>query len=302
MRLHNFTYLLKEGARNVVSNKLMSLASIGVLMACLLLIGSATLFSLNVNSIVRYVEQQNEVVAFLEEDLTREDVQVLELTLGQMDNILETTYISKDAALEQQKADIGPEFEGLLDGLEDDNPLLDRFILRVGDPSRIENTVAALRATDGILKVNAATEVSYILAGLKRAVAVAGMTIVAILVVVSVVIITNTIKLTVFSRRKEINIMKYVGATDLFIRMPFLVEGMLIGLLAATLAFLMLGYGYTYLLEWIGKNYAVQLPIVIDNAIDFWEFAPQLLAGFAGLGVFIGVVGSGVFVRKYLKV
>jgi len=302
MRLHNFTYLLKEGARNVVSNKLMSLASIGVLMACLLLIGSATLFSLNVNSIVRYVEQQNEVVAFLEEDLTREDVQVLELTLGQMDNILETTYISKDAALEQQKADIGPEFEGLLDGLEDDNPLLDRFILRVGDPSRIENTVAAIRATDGILKVNAATEVSYILAGLKRAVTVAGMTIVAILVVVSVVIITNTIKLTVFSRRKEINIMKYVGATDLFIRMPFLVEGMLIGLLAATLAFLMLGYGYTYLLEWIGKNYAVQLPIVIDNAIDFWEFAPQLLAGFAGLGVFIGVVGSGVFVRKYLKV
>lgn len=302
MRLHNFTYLLKEGARNVVSNKLMSLASIGVLMACLLLIGSATLFSLNVNSIVRYVEQQNEVVAFLEEDLTREDVQVLELTLGQMDNILETTYISKDAALEQQKADIGPEFEGLLDGLEDDNPLLDRFILRVGDPSRIENTVAALRATDGILKVNAATEVSYILAGLKQAVTVAGMTIVAILVVVSVVIITNTIKLTVFSRRKEINIMKYVGATDLFIRMPFLVEGMLIGLLAATLAFLMLGYGYTYLLEWIGENYAVQLPLVIDNAIDFWEFAPQLLAGFAGLGVFIGVVGSGVFVRKYLKV
>ena len=302
MRLHNFTYLLKEGARNVVSNKLMSLASIGVLMACLLLIGSATLFSLNVNSIVRYVEQQNEVVAFLEADLTREDVQVLELTLGQMDNILETTYISKDAALEQQKADIGPEFEGLLDGLEDDNPLLDRFVLRVGDPSRIENTVAALRATDGILKVNAATEVSYILAGLKRAVTVAGMTIVAILVVVSVVIITNTIKLTVFSRRKEINIMKYVGATDLFIRMPFLVEGMLIGLLAATLAFLMLGYGYTYLLEWIGENYAVQLPLVIDNAIDFWEFAPQLLAGFAGLGVFIGVVGSGVFVRKYLKV
>ena len=302
MRLHNFTYLLKEGARNVVSNKLMSLASIGVLMACLLLIGSATLFSLNVNSIVRYVEQQNEVVAFLEEDLTREDVQVLELTLGQMDNILETTYISKDAALEQQKADIGPEFEGLLDGLEDDNPLLDRFVLRVGDPSRIENTVAALRATDGILKVNAATEVSYILAGLKQAVTVAGMTIVAILVVVSVVIITNTIKLTVFSRRKEINIMKYVGATDLFIRMPFLVEGMLIGLLAATLAFLMLGYGYTYLLGWIGENYAAQLPIVVDNAIDFWEFAPQLLAGFAGLGVFIGVVGSGVFVRKYLKV
>jgi len=302
MRLHNFTYLLKEGARNVVSNKLMSLASIGVLMACLLLIGSATLFSLNVNSIVRYVEQQNEVVAFLEADLTREDVQVLELTLGQMDNILETTYISKDAALEQQKADIGPEFEGLLDGLEDDNPLLDRFVLRVGDPSRIENTVAALRATDGILKVNAATEVSYILAGLKQAVTVAGMTIVAILVVVSVVIITNTIKHTVFSRRKEINIMKYVGATDLFIRMPFLVEGMLIGLLAATLAFLMLGYGYTYLLGWIGENYAAQLPIVVDNAIDFWEFAPQLLAGFAGLGVFIGVVGSGVFVRKYLKV
>jgi len=302
MKPHNFMYLFKEGARNLFANKLMSFACIGVLVACLLLIGGATLFSLNVNSIVQYWEQQNVVVAFLSEKVGPSDVDALELTLSNMDNIIETQFVSKEETLERSKEQTYEEYAGIFDGLEEDNPLLDSFVLRLKDPSIIEDTVAQLRSTEGIFKVNAVTDVAHILSGLKRTVSVAGMAIVVILVAVSVVIITNTIKITVFNRRKEINIMRYVGATDAFIRMPFLVEGMLIGVLSAVFAFFLLGFGYTYLLEWVKTNYTEQLPIIYNNAISFWDIAPKVFAGFSGLGVFIGVAGSGVFVRKYLKV
>jgi len=302
MKPHNFMYLFKEGARNLFANKLMSFACIGVLVACLLLIGGATLFSLNVSSIVQYWEQQNVVVAFLSEKVGPSDVDALELTLSNMDNIIETQFVSKEETLERSKEQTYEEYAGIFDGLEEDNPLLDSFVLRLKDPSIIEDTVAQLRSTEGIFKVNAVTDVAHILSGLKRTVSVAGMAIVVILVAVSVVIITNTIKITVFNRRKEINIMRYVGATDAFIRMPFLVEGMLIGILSAVFAFFLLGFGYTYLLEWVKTNYTEQLPIIYNNAISFWDIAPKVFAGFSGLGVFIGVAGSGVFVRKYLKV
>lgn len=301
MRLHNFSYLFKEGARNVMSNKLMSFACIGVLVACLLLIGSAALFTLNVNSIVRHVEQQNEIVVFLSEDLSREEAEVMDLSLRNMDNILDITFVSGEEALENLRQKTDEEFAGLFEGLEDDT-LLDSYVLRIRDSSMIEDTVAILRGMDGVFKVNAATDVAQILLGLKRTVSYAGATVVAILAVVSVLIITNTIKITVFARRKEINIMKYVGATDTFIRLPFLVEGMLIGLLAAALAFLILGLGYTYLLQWVNENYAQMLPLIIDNAVDFRPIAPQMFGAFAAFGVFIGIVGSGVFVRRYLKV
>jgi len=302
MRLSNFTYLFKEGARNVLHNKLMSLASIGVLVACLLLIGGAALFSLNVNSIVRYVEQQNEVLVYLSDNLTAAQIQGMEMSLRGTDNVLETTFVSRGQALENKKNDVGEEFAGLFDGLEEDNPLLDSYVVRIEDPSVIEQTVRRLQEIDGVYKVNAATDVAKILSGLNKTVTAAGASVVLILVAVSVVIITNTIKLTVFSRRKEINIMKYVGATDTFIRLPFLVEGVLIGLLAASLAFLMLGFGYTYLLGMVESHYLDSLVLLYNNAVDFWDIAHYMFAGFAGLGVFIGVSGSGFFVRKYLRV
>ena len=302
MRLHNFGYLIKEGARNIFSNKLMSFACIGVLVACLLLIGGSVLLMLNVNQVVGVVEDQNEIVAYLSEGMSSDDVQVLDLSLNGMDNILQVRFVTKSEALAELKAQTGGSAI-LFEGLEgDENPLLDRYILRLDDLSKLEETVKKISTLDGIEKVEAQPEVAKILTGLKRVVAVSGAGIVLILVVVTIVIITNTIKLTVFSRRKEINIMKYVGATDVFIRMPFLVEGMLIGLIAAVLAFLILGFSYTYLLQWAGENYSNYIGIVVNNAIDFRDIALHLLGGFCTLGVFIGVAGSGVFVRRYLKV
>lgn len=300
MRLHNFAYLFKEGTKGVFHNKLMSFACIGVLVACLLLIGGAILFTLNVNSIANVVEEQNEVVAILKDELSREDIDLVGLKLTANDNIISVKFVSREEALEQEKLKFGKD-AFLLDGIGADTyPNI--YILRIGDLSILEETVAEITALDGVDKVYASTEVAHILVGVKNAVYFAGAGIVLILVAVSVVIITNTIKLSVFSRRKEINIMKYVGATDGFIRMPFLVEGMIIGLMAALFAFLLIGGAYTYLLQWAAENYGQSLGVFIENAVSFDSIALELLIGFTALGVFIGVVGSGSFVRKYLKV
>lgn len=301
MRGSNFGYLVKEGARNVYSNRLMSFSCIGVLVACLLLIGSAVMFSLNVNSIVGFVEEQNEVVVFLEEGLSRSQREQLDRDIRSISNILEVTYVSKDQALENLRTRMGANAV-LLDGFDESNPLPASYILRIEDLSKLGETASILRQTKGVEQVNAQTEVADILSGLKKAVGVSGMSIVAILVVVSIAIITNTIKLTVFNRRKEISIMKYVGATDSFIRLPFFVEGVLIGLISAVVAFFLLWGGYNYLMNWLRENYAVYFGTIFSNAIDFKDVSLRILGGFAALGAFIGAFSSTAFVRKYLRV
>lgn len=299
MRLHNFGYLVKEGARNVVHNRLMSFACIGVLVACMLLIGGAAMVSLNVSSMIQFVEDQNEVVVFLEDHLTQSDIEVMQLSLVSNPNIANVVFVSKEEAMDALILENPDLFLGLE---QDDNFLPNKFTLQVADLAYMETTVDEILRMDGVEKINASTDVANILVTVRRAIAYSGAAVVAILVVVSIVIITNNIKLTIFSRRREINIMKYVGATDAFIRMPFLVEGMLIGLLSAVIAFLVLGVGYTYLLQWVGQEFSTFIGPVFSRAVDFWEIAHYIFGAFAALGVFIGFIGSGFFVRKHLKV
>ncbi|MCL2033916.1 MAG: permease-like cell division protein FtsX [Oscillospiraceae bacterium] len=300
MRLHNFFYLFKEGTKNIFSNKLMSFACIGVLVACLLLIGSAVIFTLNVNNIVGVVVAQNEFIVFLDDNMTEDDIGIFDVALDSIDNIASKTFVSSEEALAQEKENLGDEAY-ILEGI-DASTFPNKYVLRVNDLSQFDDTVSQVSALNGAMLVNSKNDVVDMLVGIKNAVQYAGAGIVLILVVVSIVIITNTIKLTVFSRRKEINIMKYVGATDSFIRMPFLVEGMMIGLISASIAFLMLGVSYTYFVEYLSENYGSQLSVVFENTVRFMDISLYMFAGFAVLGVFIGVVGSGIFVRRHLKV
>ena len=235
----------------------MSFACIGVLVACMLLIGGATMLSLNVTAMVGFVEEQNEVSIFLEDWLTPSDLEMMELELGSMRNIARCVFISKEEALEELMLQDPVMFAGL----EEDNPMPNKFIVQIADLAQIEDTVNQLRQMEGVEKVNANTDVAAMLVTVRKAIAYSGAVIVAILLMVSVVIITNNIKLTIYSRRREINIMKYVGATDIFIRMPFLVEGVIIGLVSAVVAFLILGFGYTYLIAWVGRSSAPSGPI-----------------------------------------
>lgn len=301
MKGSSFGYLIKEGAKNIYANRMMSFASIGTLVACMLLIGGSLLFSLNVNQAVGYVEQQNEVEVELNDELTDEQIKDVDKEIALIDNIYEQVFISKEVLMEELKAQ-SDDLAILLDGLEEDNPLYNSYRVKVKDLSYLSGTVMKLEAIEGVSEVRAPDMVGEIMTNVKYAVSSAGFFIVVILLVVSLVIMGNTIKVTVFNRRKEINIMKYVGATDAFIRLPFFVEGFLLGLLSALISFGLLWVGYDYILGVIAQNPSTWMAQVYSNLIPFEEISLNLLGWFMGGGVFIGVFGSMFFVNKYLKV
>ncbi len=302
MKGSSFGYLVKEGAKNIYVNRLMSFASIGTLVACMLLIGSFLLLSMNVNQIVGYVEKQNEVIAFLKDDVSDEEVEQIDGQIAQIDNIYDSMYLDKEAVLKEQQAALG-ESALLLEGLEgDQNPYPPTYRMKVRDLSQLSTTVMKLKAIDGVINVVAPDGVAEVVTSLKNAVSMSGMFIVGILLVVSLVIIANTIKVTVFNRRKEINIMKYVGATDSFIRLPFFVEGFLLGLLSALISFGLLWVGYDYIMNVISQNESAWILQAYQNMIPFAEVRYRMLAWFLSGGIGIGVFGSMFFVNRYLKV
>ena len=301
MKGSSFSYLIKEGARNIWVNRMMSLASIGILVSCMLLIGSAILLSINLNGMVSYVENQNEMVAFLEDSADDVTVSAVEAALNSNDNVDSFAFVSREEALERY-SEIVP--DSLLENLEQDKeevfPLSFRITLK--DLSLIDETTAQIESIPGIMRVNAPTNVAETVTGSKRAVYICGSGIVIILLAVTLIIIANTIKVTVFNRRKEINIMKFVGATDRFIRMPFVVEGILLGVISACIAYLLLWGGYTYLINYVQTQASATLSAFLKNLVPFSQVAKQLLASFAVGGIAIGVFGSMIFVRKHLKV
>ena len=301
MRGSSFTYLIKEGARNIWVNRMMSLASIGILVSCMLLIGSAILLSINLNGMVGYVETQNEMVAFLEDSADDSTVSLVQTALENNENVDSFAFVSREEALEQY-SEIVP--ESLMQSLEEDKeevfPLSFRITLK--DLSKIDQTIGEIESIPGIMQVNAPTNVAETVTGIKRAVYICGLGIVVILLAVTLIIIANTIKVTVFNRRKEINIMKFVGATDLFIRMPFVVEGVLLGFVYACVAYLLLWGGYSYLLNYVQEQTPVTVASFLKNLVPFSQVAKQLFASFAAGGIMVGVFGSMIFVRKHLKV
>ena len=245
---NSFGYLVREGLRNIRANRQMSVASIGVLIACMVLIGGALMLSFNINSLMGYVESFNEVVVWIDDDLGSAGTEMLKAEIDDLPNIASKQYISKEDALKELSDTLGS--QSFLEGFEqyaDENPLPASFRLKVNSLENLPETVKTLEGLSGVESVESSNEVATTLVGIKTAIHVAGLTIVAILMVVSIIIIANTVRVTIFNRRREINIMKYVGATNAFIRFPFLVEGMVIGLISALIAFGLLWVGTHFL-------------------------------------------------------
>lgn len=299
MRGSSFGYLLKEGSKNVWVNRLMSLASIGVLTACMLLIGAAVLMSVNMNSVVGYVEDQNEVVIVLHDDMNQDEIDTFDAELSQLGNIGEITFVSKEEAFQTEKEKLG-EAGALL--REDDNFYPNTYRIKVDDLSVLAGTVEELQALDGVDSVKAPTDIAETITSVKKLVITLGMGIVILLIGVTLIIIANTIKITVFNRRREIGIMKYVGATDLFIKFPFMVEGLILGLVSAILAYFILWGGYNYMMAWLVENPSSWIQSVNGSIMPFGEIGLKLFSGFAAGGIGLGVIGSMIFVRNYLKV
>ena len=301
MNSSGLKYLIGEGAHNIKANRQMSLASIGVLVSCMLLIGAAVLFSLNVNAVMGYIESQNEMVVFVEDNASQTTLDQLDSQLREMRNVVSVRFVSQEDGLLDMMEQM-PDSAYLLDGLLDDNPLPASYVVQLRNLGDLENTVAQIEALPGVLQISAPTDVAATLTDIKTGVSVGGVFIVAILAMVSVIIVSNTIKVTVFNRRREINIMKYVGATDAFIRFPFMVEGMIIGLISALLSFGVLWVGYEYVIQWIGQAPSSWLQLVHQNLISFSDIALRMFFGFAAAGVGFGMAGSLFFVGRYLKV
>lgn len=301
MRASSFRYLVKSGVKNLWNNRMMTIASVGTLIACLLIVGFAVLFSINVDSIVEYMGQQNEIVVFMELDTPEEYMSAMKDDLAEMDGLGTITYISRQQAFEDYKAKLGDKAD-ILDGMEDDHYLPASFRAKILDPEKVDILMTSIRRMDYVNEVQAPTDLAKTLVSVRRMVNTFGGAVIAALVAVSLVIITNTIRASVFNRRKEINIMKYVGATNSFIRIPFLVEGVLLGVIAAVIAYLAIWGGYTVFLNAMSTESSSWLSSITQHVMPFRQVSGKLMLWFLVAGILTGGLGSTFSMRGHLKV
>ncbi len=302
MKSTSFKYLTKQGLNSLWKNRLMSLASVGVLIVCLILVGAGGLLIANANSMMGYVQDQNEALVLAKNDITQPELDEMKKAIENTENVQNVVFISKDEALEEQKDKYGEEFEGVLDVYKgDENPLSDEFSVTFVDISKAAETVAALEKIPNVKKVSVMMDVANNMAVIGNVLSIGGAVIVVILIIVAMVIISNTVKMTVFNRRKEISIMKYVGATDQFIRFPFIVEGAVLGLVSSIISYIVLMIGYGALISSVPDDGSI-LSGISQSMIPLSDFWWWMLLLFLAAGLSVGVFGSGIFVRKHLKV
>ena len=293
MTRYSFRYILQEGISSIWQHGFMSFATVGVLVACLIIMSSFGLVALNINEALRGIEEQNEIVVFIEESYTAEDAAKVNEELLALPNVSSVEYIDKEAAFEtfKQGLSVLPE---TLDGLE--NPLRDSFSIRVVDLNQFETTLSAVQRVQGIAKVNSSKEITNTLINLRNAMTAIALALILILGAVTVFIVSNTIRLAAFNRREEIAIMKMVGATNAFIRCSFMIEGILLGLVGGLIAFFA---------EWGIYHSLIEQSLASTRLVEiipFANIAQYLVIAFAAISVFEGIVGSFISLRKFINV
>lgn len=291
----NLWYHVKEGVRSIFTHGLMSFASVCMIVACLLIMGSFSLVAVNINGMLGQLEDENEFLAYVEESLDSGQAKSLQAKLSEIPNVASATYISKEEALEEFKAEQG--YSEIFSGIPAET-LRDRYSIHVEDIQLMSDTVEEVRGVEGIAEVRAAMEIAEGFVMLRNVASAIAVILVAMLVLISVFIIANTIKLATFTRREEIAIMKMCGATNWFIRWPFLVEGILLGICGGLVA---------YVAQWgvyglIGKAMAESGILDIITMIPFQDLNAMLLTVFLLVGFVIGGGGSALAIRKFLKV
>ncbi|MCL2013381.1 MAG: ABC transporter permease [Oscillospiraceae bacterium] len=299
MKGSSIGYLSKEGLKNIWINRLMSVASVGILSACLLILGFTILISASLNSMMKYIEGQVEIVLFIRDDVSEEKIEQARGAFLGCENVTGLIHTTKqEAFLEQQEA-LGDKGY-LLTGLEDVFPASFRIT--------VENLsdISEFRALAGQLDIHEAMRIpedfANTLVNIRNAVSSFSIVAIIALVIISVIVISNTIRASVFARRTEIGIMKQVGATDNFIRIPFIIEGAVIGLIAAGLAFGLLHFSYAQLSNSMGLSNSPFLTGFFDNMASLEVMRGQIILYFASGGLVTGVISSVLSLRSYLKV
>ena len=297
MSRHNFFYFAREGAYNMFNHGFMSFAAIGVTVACLLIMGTFTLVAVNANAMLEDMEQKNQVLAFVDENLTEEEARALADDLEAVDNVRGVTFISREEAMENFQSKY-PD-EELYQDLEPEI-FRHRYAIDLVDIGKMSETKAKLEQVPGIGEgnVNAYEDEAAGFITIRNVAGVVCIALISILLLVSVFIIANTIKLTTFDRRDEIAIMKMVGATNGFIRWPFVYEGFLLGLFSAVIGFFLQWGLYEMVTRSVDANDTIRLIRIVPFG-DMWVYVAGI---FLGVGMLIGVGGSLSAIRKILQV
>lgn len=301
MKLSGVRYLTRQGFDNVWKNRMMAFASFCVLLVSLLLVGLSILFYININSIIGGIENKNEVIVFLDENITPAQTMETEALLKQIDNIDEVRFYSKDDAFEDMKKSMS-EYEELFDSLGDDNPLVDSFRIKIKDISLTSETVTLINELDHIYSIRAPYDFVNILTEMKKIITLVASAIIIALAIVSMVIISNTTKASVFARRNEISIMKYVGATNTFIRIPFFVEGMITGMAAGIAATVITWLGYDAVVDLLTNEVNILNIIGMGSIVSFSDIVLKVALSYILAGAFVGALGSVLSTRKHLNV
>lgn len=291
-------YLIGEGFRNIFKNKKSTGASIAIMCATMLIFGLFFLIGENVNHMVKEVESEQGMSVFLEVDTTEEQIQQIEDKIKALPNVAKVTFISKEEGLNSMKQRLG---EDIVKGFEQDNPLPDSFAVNVIDLSKATEVKDQIEEIEKVKNVELRADVIEKLMSIANGIQIISGIILVLLIIISVFIIANTIKLTVHARRKEISIMKYVGATNGFIRWPFIVEGMIIGIISVMISILVVGVSYTYITNNILTTSLSDLNISY-TLLTFADMFPLVLTVYILIGIGIGVLGSVISMRKYLEV
>lgn len=297
VKLRTFRQLAKEGVLGIWKNRLMSLASIGTIVLCLIILGVSYSIAANVDYVLSQIESNIGITAYIDKDLSEEEIGVLKTQLEAIPNVAAVTYISKDDALSSFTED--PGIANIMKQFKQDNPLPASFEITMNSLEDQESIIADLEQYDEF-------EVSYfqaetpMLIQLNESIRLVSIIIILSLIIVGIMLMANTIKLTVYIRRKEINIMKYIGATDWFIRAPFIIEGITIGLIGGIIPIFVLWATYQWLLEAVNSSFGpmIESMKLQETAVILADFIPMSLI----IGVGIGTIGSVIAIRKHLQV
>ena len=295
MRLSRCGYLIREGFRSITTHGFMSFASVTIIMACLIIMGSVSLLSLNIDALIKDLESQNEIVVFVDDDITDEDAaREIGKSIAAVENISSVDFVPRDEAMDNFMSRYDA---ALMEGI-DETVFRHRFVVHLTDIALMSQTKLELESLKGVAKVNAHLDYAQSFVTIRNVVSVVSLVLIVILVFVSFFIMSNTIKLATFGRREEIAIMKMVGATNAFIRLPFVIEGLILG---------MLGGGLAFLAEWGLYNVVTgklvgSLTGSLLNVVPFQNVALEVFVIYMAVGILVGAFGGVNAIKNYLQV
>lgn len=295
MRINNFGYLIKEGIKGIFLHGFMSFAAVCVTLACLLIMGIFACVMYNINILVDELNRTNEVIVYIDETLTTSEAHSIETQIRPMDNVLSARFVTREEALEDFIAD--HEGDSAFSGV-DAQTLRHRVVVILEDNALMEQTIEEIMEIKGVADIAAAHKLAKGFATIQDILQVVFAAVLTVLLIVSLLIISNTIRIAMYDRRDEIAIMRMVGATNGFIRLPFIVEGFLLGMVGAGGAFALVWYVYDFMVEGLKAADTLQMMAFVP----FEELRVPMVALCAGAGLFVGVVGSWSSIRRFLKV